>query len=103
MEKKLPSVFVNNNAKYINGNNKKVYYSFYDNQNKVLIKKYSDIDIRKKINDVFSRSDYSYKVKVMITYADGEEKEEVIVSKNYNYLLNIEGKRIKIDDILDIN
>ncbi len=103
MEKKLPSVFVNSNANNINGNNKKVYYSFYDDRKSIINKKYNSIDIRKKINEVFSKSDFNYKVKALITYKDGEEMEEVIVSKNYNYLLNIEGKRIFIDDIVDIN
>ena len=65
--------------------------------------KHNDIDIRKKINEILSRSKYSYKVKVNIKYLNGEEKEEIIVFRNYDYLLNIDGKRIKIDDILDIN
>ena len=100
MEKKLPSVFVNNKAN-INGNNKEIYYSFYNNKN--IDKKYNDIDIRRKINEVLSNSNSIYKVKVKIKYIDGEESEEVIVFRNYDYLLNIEGKRIKIDDIADIN
>ena len=101
MEKKLPSVFVNSNANNINGNNKKIYYSFYNNKN--LDKKYNGIDIRRKINSLFSNSNSYYKVKTKITYINGEEREEVIVFRNYDYLLNIEGKRIFIDDILDIN
>ena len=102
MEKKLPSVFVNSKASNINGNNKKVYYSFY-NRNQIIDKKYSDIDIRRKINDLLLKSDFNYKVKVNIAYSNGESKEETIVFRNYDYLLTIEGKRIKIDDIVDIN
>ena len=102
MEKKLPNVYVNNNAEYVNGNNKSVYYSFYDNKS-IINKKYNSIDIRKKINEVFSNSNYNYKVKVNIVYINGEEKEEVIVYKNYDYLLNINGERILIDNIVDIN
>ena len=103
MENKLPSVFVNSKANNIDGNNRKVYYSFYDDKKNNINKKYDPIDIRKKINELFLNSNFSYKVKVIITYKDGEEREDVIVSKNYNYLLNIEGKRIFIDDIADIN
>lgn len=102
MEKKLPNVFVNNKAEFVNGNNKSVYYSFYDNK-KSTQKKYNSIDIRKKINDLFDKSNYTYKVKVNIAYLNGEEREETIVSKNYDYLLNIKGERIMIDEILDIN
>ena len=94
---------MNSKANNIDGNNRKVYYSFYDDKKNNINKKYDPIDIRKKINELFSNSNFSYKVKVIITYKDGEEREDVIVSKNYNYLLNIEGKRIFIDDIADIN
>lgn len=103
MIKKLPNVFVNSGAKAINGNNKSVYYSFLDNKKNSVNKKYSSIDIRKKINDLFNKSNYNYKVKVNIIYSNGEEKEETIVSKNYDYLLNIKGERILIDNIIDIN
>lgn len=102
MEKKLPNVFVNSKASNINSNNKSVYYSFNDNK-KIINKKYNPIEIRRKINEIFDKSDYTYKVKVIITYFNGEEKEEIIVSKNYDYLLNINGERIIIDNIVDIN
>lgn len=102
MEKKLPSVFVNSKANSINSNNKSVYYSF-ENSNKIIDKKYNSIEIRKKINELFNKSNYNYKVKVDITYFNGEKKEEVIISKNYDYLLSINGERILIDNIVDIN
>ena len=100
MEKKLPNIYVNNVR--INGNNKEVYYS-YNKTDKQLNKIYSSIDIRKKINEIFLKSNYTYKVKVNILYITGVEKEEIIVSKNYDYLLNINGERIPIDNIVDIN
>lgn len=103
MEKKLPNVFVNNSAECINGNNRKVYYSFYDNKKNNISRKYDSISIRKKINEIFTKSNFNYKVKVNVVYINGEEKEEIIVSKNYDYLLNMEGKRILIDNIADIN
>ncbi len=103
MEKKLPNVYVNNSAENVNGNNKSVYYSFLDNKKKNVNKKYNSIDIRNKINEIFNRSEYNYKAKVNIIYSNGEEKEEIIVSKNYDYLLNIKGERILIDNIIDIN
>lgn len=103
MEKKLPNVYVNNNAEYVNGNNKSVYYSFYSNNKSIKNKKYNSIDIRKKINELFDKSSYNYKVKVNIMYSNGEEKEEIIVSKNYDYLLSLKGERILIDNIVDIN
>ena len=103
MEKKLPNVYVNTNAKNVNGNNRSVYYSFLDNKKNRVNSKYNSIDIRKKINELFNKSNYNYKVKVNIIYSNGEEKEEIIVSKNYDYLLNIKGERIQIDNIIDIN
>jgi hypothetical protein len=102
MDKKLPSVFVNSKVNNINSNNKSVYYSFKDNKKEVN-RKYNSIEIRRKINELFDKSNYNYKVKVNIIYSNGEEKEEIIVSKNYDYLLNINGERILIDNIIDIN
>ena len=47
-------------------------------------------------------NDFVYKKKFHIK-TKYEEKEYIIISKSYDYLLDINGSRIYIDNILDIN
>ena len=77
--------------------------SFEDGNDK-LDKNQEEVDsliIKKKINDIFSSPSFVYKMKVLITFKD---KEEIvtIISKTNNILLTMEGKEIKISDIVNI-
>ena len=95
---KLPNVFVKKNYK-LKDNNKEFFYG-----NDKLDKNKEEVDsliIKKKINDIFSSPSFVYKMKVLITFKD---KEEIvtIISKTNNILLTMEGKEIKISDILNI-
>ena len=95
---KLPNVFVKKNYK-LKDNNKEFFYG-----NDKLDKNQEEVDsliIKKKINDIFSSPSFVYKMKVLITFKD---KEEIvtIISKTNNILLTMEGKEIKISDILNI-
>lgn len=95
---KLPNVFVKKNYK-LKDNNKEFFYG-----NDKLDKNKEEVDsliIKKKINDIFSSPSFVYKTKVLITFKD---KEEIvtIISKTNNILLTMEGKEIKISDILNI-
>lgn len=95
---KLPNVFVKKNYK-LKDNNKEFFYG-----NDKLDKNQEEVDsliIKKKINDIFSSPSFVYKMKVLITFKD---KEEIvtIISKTNNILLTMEGKEIKISDIVNI-
>lgn len=57
--------------------------------------------INKKINEIFASTSHVYKSKVKITFQDRIE-EHVIVGKTNLNLLTMEGKLIKITDIVDI-
>lgn len=93
--KKIPEVFVNKINKI--NNNKEVFYSYKD---KTL--KPEKINVREKINKLFKSNDFVYKKKFYIK-TKYEEKEYIIISKTTDYLLDINGSRIYIDNILDIN
>ncbi|MBR4328954.1 MAG: hypothetical protein IKP71_03810 [Candidatus Riflebacteria bacterium] len=54
-----------------------------------------------KINKIFADKNFVYKSRVRITTLN-ESKEYVVVGKTNNSLLSIDGERIKINDILDI-
>ncbi|MDE6284464.1 MAG: hypothetical protein K2M17_01815 [Bacilli bacterium] len=58
-------------------------------------------NINRKINEIFASTSHVYKSKVKITYSDSTE-EAVIVGKTNINLLTIDGKLIKITDIVDI-
>ena len=98
MGKKLPEVFHNSINKKLSNNND-IFYS-KDDTNMVEEKK-DRKNIRKKINDIFSSSDYVYKANVKITTSDNSF-ETKIIGKNKNYLITLDNKIIPIEDIIDI-
>jgi hypothetical protein len=91
--KELPKVF-ENKIGYID-NDQKI---FYGNDRNVIK---DNININKKINDIFLSSNHVYKSKVRIIMKD-KELEKVIVGKTKNNLLTITGELININDIIDI-
>ncbi len=99
--KELSKIYVNN-IKKIN-NNEEVYYSYKDNKKDE--NDYNDInkfDMQKRIDTLFRSSDFIYKKKFHIKTKYGE-KDYDIISKSYDYLLTIDGERIYIDNILEID
>ena len=91
----LPKVYVNPIDKKFDN-----VQSIYDG--KVLDRsKESNVSLSTKINNIFSSRDFVYKKRVRITTINGKE-EKVIVGKTNNALLTLNGERIKINDIYDI-
>lgn len=91
----LPKVYVNPIDKKFDN-----VQSIYDG--KVLDRsKESDVSLSTKINNIFSSRDFVYKKRVRITSINGKE-EKVIVGKTNDALLTLNGERIKINDIYDI-
>ncbi len=91
----LPKVYVNPIDKKFDN-----VQSIYDG--KVLDRsKESDVSLSTKINNIFSSRDFVYKKRVRITTINGKE-EKVIVGKTNDALLTLNGERIKINDIYDI-
>lgn len=62
---------------------------------------YSPRDINKKINQIFGSSDHVYKSRVRITLNDNVIEEEIVGKTSIN-LLTLDGRLIKITDIIDI-
>jgi hypothetical protein len=100
MNNKNSKIYVNKINKNID-NNKKVYYSVYDSYNDYRKESINYYDIQNRINILFKCSDFVYKKKFLIKTLEFE-KEFVIISKSYDYLLSIDGERIFIKDIIDI-
>ena len=99
MNKGIPKIFVNKINKIYN--NDEVYYSYKDNNidEDIIIDPY---DMRSKIDDLFRSNDFIYKKKFHIK-TKYDDKDYVIISKSYDYLLTINGEKIYIDNIIDIN
>lgn len=93
--KELPKVFASPIAKKINN-----YQEMYRGSKGEY--KYNPEEVNKKINKIFASLNHVYKSRVRITL-DDKEIEEEIVGKTNMYLLTIDGKKIKITDIIDIN
>lgn len=94
--KDLPKVFANKISDDIN-NTQEMFYG----NDRMIPKKNDSMSIVKKINNIFADKNHVYKSRVLITLKDGS-KEKVIVGKNNTHLITIDGKLIKIIDILDI-
>lgn len=103
MNKKVPKIFVNKINKI--NNNKEVFYSFKDNNDFEYEQKeensVNEFELQNKIDKLFRTNDFIYKKKFHIKtkYSEGDF---IVISKNYDYLLTIDGNRIYIKDIIDI-
>lgn len=93
--KDLPKVFSKPIEKELR-NNTDLFYS------KLLDNKKDTKNILKEIDSIFQSRDFVYKSKVEITTKDHDILHVVIVGKSGNSLLTMDGKRIRITDILDI-
>lgn len=100
--KELPKMYQNKITKKIDSI-QKVYSTFEDRNtnNYKETKKYSNISIDKKINDIFTSSDYVYKADVTIV-TDTDTIKRRIVARNNNNLITIDNEYIPISLIRDI-
>ena len=110
MNKKLPSVFQNKIDKKID-NNEHIYYSDNKKEEKEIKRKIKTENkklgvvkdnVRWKIKELFSSSNYIYKLDVVIKLKDKEIKKRII-GRNKNNLITIDNELISINDIIDIN
>ncbi len=95
MKKDLPSVYANPINKEIK-NNSSVYYGKNEE-----IRGMSKENIMEKINHIFASIHHVYKSNVLIYTKSGQIKT-TIVGKSGNYLLTLNGDKINILDITDI-
>ena len=93
MNKNLPRVYVSPINKELR-NNKDVFYSSESRHE-------SNINIPQKINEIFANPHHVYKSKVRITTKDNSF-DTVIVGQNNHELLTLDGSRININDLIDI-
>ena len=100
MNNKNSKIFVNKISKKID-NNKRVYYSVYDDSDEIVLNKVNHYDMQNRIDMLFKCNDFIYKKKYLIKTKEFE-KEFIIISKSYDYLLCINGDKIFIKDIIDI-
>lgn len=108
MKKKLPKVFQNTINKDLK-NNESIYYSLNKNDD-IIIKKndnkeYEEIinnsNIERKINNIFTSSNYIYKAKVEIKTINDNINTKII-GRNKEYIITFDNKKIPIKDIIDI-
>ena len=98
MERKLPEVFANPFNKIIN-NTQEIFYG--NSNEKQLSRGLSMNEIIKKINNIFNSPNHVFKSVVLITTKDGK-KEEILIGKTSNSILTINGKSIRLSEIIDI-
>ncbi len=95
MNKNLPKVYASPINKLIN-NNKDVFYSTEN-----IPKTPSNLNIPQKINQIFANPHHVYKSNVHIKTLDND-LETTIVGKTSTNLLTLNGEKIPLNDIVDI-
>ena len=90
-----PGIFVNKIDHKLN-NNEKVFSSLRKNYIK------ENIDVRKKLKEIFNSPKYVYKMDVIIK-TKTETLNKTIIGISNDEILTFDNEKIKISDILDIN
>lgn len=99
MNNNLPRVYASPINKALN-NNLEYYVSNVDDMN---LRSVKQENIPRKINEIFASPNHVYKSKVKIVLNNNEEFETTIVGKTNNYLLVLNGDKISIDNIINID
>lgn len=108
MKDDFPKIYKNKIEK-IKSEVQNEYYFNHEKREKTESKKNKDnliVDKREilnKINNIFKRPDFIYQAYVNIMLKNEKNIDEKIVGIKDNYLITINGTKINIDDILDIN
>lgn len=97
MNNNLPRVYANPINKTLK-NNLEYYISSSSNTEE---RSYNQ-NIPKKINEIFSSPNHVYKSSVLIKLLNNQELETTIVGKTGNYLLTLNGDKISINNIANI-
>lgn len=93
MEKNLPKVYANPINKNL-VNNKDVFYSEEE-------RSFKTVNVHEKINEIFASKSHVYKSKVRIKM-ENKNIDATIVGKTGDYLLTLDGAKININNIEDI-
>lgn len=92
-----PEMYRGNVRKEFN-NNRNIYASYMDNNE---VRVYDNVEVRKKINDIFSSNNFIYRTKVNIVIDNKIVTKKVIGVYNNN-LVTIDNEHIPINIIQDI-
>lgn len=96
MKNNLPRVYANPINKELKNNLD--YYVSNTNEDRSV----SDENIPRKINEIFASPNHVYKSRVRIRLFDNQELETTIVGKTGDYLLTLNGDKISINNIANI-
>lgn len=92
--KKLPNMY--KGMVRSNRNQKEALVNDYEEE------KHEDINVNKKINDIFSSPSYVYKADVQITTTSGEIIKKTIIGKTNNSLITMDDELIDVSNISQI-
>ena len=100
MKKEIPRIYVNKINKI--NNNQEIFCSYKDyKEEKQEVVEKNEYEIQEVIDNLFRSKDFIYKKKFHIK-TKYDEKDYIIISKSYDYLLTIDGEKIYINNILEI-
>ncbi len=100
MNKELPKMYHNKINKTVNSI-QKMYTTMNQQKNNITEKKYSNISIDQKIDNIFKAKNFVYKADVIIV-TDTDTLKVRIVARNQNNIITIDNEYIPISIIRDI-
>lgn len=102
-------VFVNHINKNIKNNEESYHYKgnnnnsiYHFDNNDVDMIDVSKIDVRSKLNELFSSDSFVYKSSAILSLKDGNTINEEIIAMKDNNLITLSNKKIPINEIIDI-
>jgi|LSQX01.1.fsa_nt_gb hypothetical protein len=106
MSKKLPNLYVNKIDKKLN-NNDNVFYTaqkpnILENESLETQQDADKIDVKTKINKMFSSPNFVYKMNVTLILKDKSTITKDVIGQIKDKIITIDEESIKIDDIKDI-
>lgn len=98
MNNNLPKVFANPINKQLNNN---LEYHVCSTNDRAL-RSVDVLDVSRKINEIFASPSHVYKSRVWVKLLNNEEIDTTIIGKTGNYLLSLNGDKININNIAQI-
>ena len=100
MKDKIPDIYKSKFEKLKTKVQKEYYYHHNDKEN---INMNQNTNLLTKINNIFKDPNFVYKADVNIMYKNGNNINKKIIAVKDNYLLTLEGEKIYLSEIKDID
>ena len=101
MEDKRPGIYTQPIDKLKSKVQNEYYYHSVNEESRE--KELSKDELIEKIRNLFKSPNFVYQIDTNIMLKNGENKRKKVIAYQNNYLITMDGERISINDIKDVN